>query len=135
MTSEGAVGLGPPRMVPSEEWKNDSPCLVCRETPGLSRECEFCPHNTPLTYDTPAPPSVPVRPPASSSDDPTSPSHYARFPVQPLDFIQQNRFDFLTGNIIKYVVRAPYKGQRLLDLRKARVYLDKLIAAAEAEAP
>lgn len=30
---------------------------------------------------------------------------------------------FLRGNIIKYVLRAPYKGDELEDLKKAAVYL------------
>lgn len=31
---------------------------------------------------------------------------------------------FLRGNIIKYVLRAPYKGSELQDLEKAAVYLE-----------
>ena len=30
---------------------------------------------------------------------------------------------FLRGNIIKYVLRAPYSGEELKDLKKAAVYL------------
>ena len=65
-------------------------------------------------------------------DSPLSPSHYSRFPIQPLDFIERNGLSFLEGNVIKYVLRAPYKGRRTEDLRKARVYLNRLIARAEA---
>lgn len=64
-------------------------------------------------------------------DSPLSPSHYSRFPIQPLDFIEKNGLSFLEGNVIKYVLRAPYKGSRTEDLKKARVYLDRLIAQAE----
>jgi len=34
---------------------------------------------------------------------------------------------FLRGNVIKYLWRAPYKGNELQDLLKAREYLDKEI--------
>lgn len=113
----------------------DSPCLNCRESIGLSTVCLMCPDKPPLNYDGGYAPATGrtslTVPPPDRADDPTSPRHYARFPVQPLDFIQRNGLDFLTGNVIKYVVRAPYKGRRLEDLRKARVYLDRMIDAAE----
>lgn len=55
-----------------------------------------------------------------------APSYYSRFSIQPLDFIAANKLDFLTGNIIKYVMRHDAKNG-LGDLQKARVYLDRLI--------
>ncbi|WP_297894719.1 DUF3310 domain-containing protein [uncultured Desulfovibrio sp.] len=61
---------------------------------------------------------------------PTSPSYYSRFKIQPLDFIAANNLDFLTGNIIKYVMRHDAKNG-LEDLQKARVYLDRLIQRAK----
>jgi chorismate mutase len=36
------------------------------------------------------------------------------------------------GNIVKYVARAPHKGNELQDLKKARWYLDRLIEQLEA---
>ena len=72
------------------------------------------------------------KPRPMGKDSPLSPSHYSRFPIQPLDFIEKNGLSFLEGNVIKYVLRAPYKGSRTEDLKKARVYLDRLIAQAEA---
>lgn len=36
---------------------------------------------------------------------------------------------FNEGNVIKYVSRHKYKGKPLEDLKKARFYLDRLIAA------
>ena len=56
------------------------------------------------------------------------PKHYtAGFEIQPIDFIVENQLDFLEGNIIKYVSRYDMKGG-VKDLRKAKFYLDKLIA-------
>jgi len=52
------------------------------------------------------------------------PEHYSSHPsgVEP---IQITKFEsFLRGNIIKYVMRAPYKGRELQDMYKARQYLD-----------
>lgn len=39
---------------------------------------------------------------------------------------------FCLGNAVKYLARAGKKGSRVEDLRKARWYLDREIAAAEA---
>lgn len=63
-------------------------------------------------------------------DDPTNPSHYSRWQIEPLDFISANNLDFLRGNIIKYIMRYDAKGG-LEDLKKARVYLEKLIEKVE----
>lgn len=38
------------------------------------------------------------------------PSHYARWPIEPIEFIEANGFEFWRGNIIKYASRAGYKG-------------------------
>ena len=63
-------------------------------------------------------------------DNPLSPSHYSRYKIQPLTFITENGLDFLTGNIIKYIMRHDAKNG-LEDLKKARVYLDKLVEKVE----
>lgn len=59
------------------------------------------------------------------------PPHYTMGGIEVYDFISSWDMSFPEGNVIKYVVRAPYKGQHVRDLKKARWYLDKLIAAAE----
>ena len=50
-------------------------------------------------------------------------SHYQEHPsgIQPIEITQFE--SFLRGNIIKYVMRAPYKGDELADLEKAAEYL------------
>lgn len=67
---------------------------------------------------------------AGSYNTITRPAHYARFAIEPLDFIKANNFNFLVGNVIKYVCRYDAKNG-LEDLRKAREYLDHIIAQEE----
>lgn len=69
----------------------------------------------------------------SSTESPINPTHYSRFPIQPLTFITENKLDYLQGNIIKYVCRYPYKGG-VTDLKKAQRYLEELIKKEEANA-
>lgn len=54
----------------------------------------------------------------------TSPSHYLikGTNFQAIDITRHETF--LRGNIIKYVLRAPYKGSELEDLMKAKQYLE-----------
>ena len=54
---------------------------------------------------------------------------YTQFAIQPIDFIMENKLDFLEGNIIKYVLRYKAKGG-VEDLHKARVYLEWMIEAS-----
>lgn len=57
-----------------------------------------------------------------------SPPHYARFTIQPLDFVMANGLSYAVGNVIKYVCRYPHKGRPLEDLEKAKSYIETLIA-------
>lgn len=59
------------------------------------------------------------------------PTHYTTNGVECIDYIRQQVDDFASyceGNIIKYVHRYKNKGGPVDDLRKARQYLDWLIA-------
>lgn len=55
------------------------------------------------------------------------PSHYARFEIQPKDFIVRNGFEFWRGNVVKYASRAGHKmypnktalESEIIDLEKA----------------
>lgn len=58
--------------------------------------------------------------------------HYEQFNIQPVVFIAANNLDFLTGNIIKYVLRHSKKNG-VQDLEKAKHYLDMLIQKAKGE--
>lgn len=58
------------------------------------------------------------------TDQIVRPAHYIVHPsgIEP---IQITRYEtFLRGNIIKYVMRAPYKGNELQDMYKAKQYID-----------
>lgn len=61
------------------------------------------------------------------------PEHYTKGGIEVHDFISAWSMDFDTGNVIKYVTRAPYKSNKLEDLKKARWYLNKSIEKAEKE--
>lgn len=58
------------------------------------------------------------------------PNHYNKG-IEVIKFIESWKMDFSTGNVIKYVTRAPFKGKYLEDLKKARFYLDRLIKRTE----
>ena len=57
-----------------------------------------------------------------------------RYHPSGIETIQITRHEsFLRGNILKYVLRAPYKGNELEDLKKASVYLQWEIERLETE--
>jgi hypothetical protein len=62
------------------------------------------------------------------SDQVNHPTHYTSHPSG-VEAIQITEFmSFCLGNVIKYVMRADYKTDRLEDLQKARWYLDREIS-------
>lgn len=63
-----------------------------------------------------------------------SPDHYERWKIEPITFIMENELPFAVGNVIKYVMRAPYKNG-VEDLEKAKRYIDFLINQAEGRSP
>ena len=65
-------------------------------------------------------PSIPVNPVIPD------PYHYRKMPIEPWDFIQQNKLDFFEGNVVKYICRWRTKGGAD-DLRKAITYIEKII--------
>lgn len=66
----------------------------------------------------------------SDNNSATRPSYYGDYVIKPIDFIVNNDITFAEGNIIKYVVRWKQKNG-IEDLKKAKVYLDKLIELTE----
>ena len=57
--------------------------------------------------------------------DNINPNHYKRGDIEVIDFILDQNFNYLEGNIIKYVSR--YKDKNgLEDLKKAQWYLNRL---------
>ena len=55
------------------------------------------------------------------------PSHYTRGKIEVIDFIEDQQLPYHLGNVIKYIARAGYKGDKMEDLKKARWYLDRYI--------
>lgn len=56
-------------------------------------------------------------------------THYTSMKIQPWEIIEAHNLDFWTGNCLKYLLRK--KGNKLVDLKKARHYLDYLIEREE----
>ena len=67
--------------------------------------------------------------------DPTNPSYYGHDEavIECIEYIESHAFDFLEGNVIKYVTRYQNKNGSE-DLKKARWYLDRLIKREEGKA-
>lgn len=73
--------------------------------------------------------------PIPAPDSVNHPPHYQTAAgLEAIDVIQAFNLDFLRGNSVKYLLRAGKKGDALEDLRKARWYVDRAIAAHEAAA-
>lgn len=63
---------------------------------------------------------------ATENDPVNHPDHYNQIPgIECIDVTQH--FTFCLGNVVKYVWRAEFAGNRLEDLLKARWYLEKEI--------
>ena len=58
------------------------------------------------------------------------PAHYAGMKIDVIEFCLANRIDFAPGNVIKYLCRYKEKGG-IEDLKKARNYIDRMIADEE----
>ena len=60
------------------------------------------------------------------------PAHYnVPGSIEVIDFIESWSLDFNEGNVVKYVTRQKHKSDALEDLKKARFYIDRLIALQE----
>ena len=59
------------------------------------------------------------------------PRHYTIHPsgIETIELTEH--MNFCLGNVIKYVMRAPYKGKQLEDLKKASWYLNREINRLE----
>lgn len=58
--------------------------------------------------------------------DAINPNHYKQGNIEVIDFILDQKMDYLEGNVIKYVSRYKFKNG-LEDLNKAKWYITKLI--------
>jgi len=74
----------------------------------------------------------------SKEDMVNHPPHYKQRGMEVIDVIEagigdQGFIGYLLGNILKYLLRFRHKGKPIEDLKKARWYLDKLIAVVSGE--
>ena len=63
-----------------------------------------------------------------NSDNVNHPPHYTVGGIETIDFIEAKSLGYNLGNVIKYVTRADYKGNKLEDLKKALWYLNREIS-------
>jgi len=68
------------------------------------------------------------------NDPVNNPSHYTSGGIKVIDVIEAFDLNFRLANVIKYVLRAGRKGDKLQDLEKAIWYLDREIDKLEDEA-
>ena len=59
------------------------------------------------------------------------PPHYNTCSIEVIDAIEDWGLGFHEGNIVKYIARAKHKDDEIVDLLKARWYLDRLIGLKE----
>jgi hypothetical protein len=55
------------------------------------------------------------------------PEHYNKGTIEAINLIEDWDLNFSVGNVIKYMLRAPYKGEEVQDLEKAKWYLERHI--------
>ena len=65
------------------------------------------------------------------ADNVNHPSHYRVGGIETIDFIEAKGLNYHLGNVVKYITRADYKGNRLQDLKKAQWYLNRAILNLE----
>jgi hypothetical protein len=59
------------------------------------------------------------------SDMVNNPEHYKIGGIETIDFIEAKNFGYNLGNVVKYISRADYKGDRLENLKKAQWYMNR----------
>ena len=67
------------------------------------------------------------------ADKVNHPEHYGGEEdlYEAIKVIEAWKLGFCLGNTVKYICRAPHKGSSLVDLKKARWYLDRAIQRVE----
>lgn len=59
------------------------------------------------------------------------PAHYNFGNLEVIDVIEDWRLGYHLGNVVKYIARAPHKGEELQDLKKGLWYLQRYIKMVE----
>lgn len=63
----------------------------------------------------------------AKTDPVNHPAHYKVGGIETIDFIEAKKLNYNIGNVVKYLTRADYKGNRKQDLEKALWYLKREI--------
>lgn len=66
----------------------------------------------------------------ASKETVNHPEHYNKG-IEAIDIIESWGLNFSLGNAIKYIIRAPYKGNQVEDLKKAKWYIEREIERLE----
>ena len=69
-------------------------------------------------------------------DDPVNhPGHYTSSKIEVIEYILDHGFDYLLGNVVKYISRAGLKSKdtEIQDLEKAQWYLNRKIEELKAK--
>ena len=66
-----------------------------------------------------------------AEDKVNHPSHYKIGGIETIDFIEAKNLGYNLGNVVKYITRADYKGNKLEDLKKAQWYLNRAVTTLE----
>jgi hypothetical protein len=61
-------------------------------------------------------------------DNVNHPPHYKTGGIETIDFIEAKSLSYNLGNVVKYITRADYKGNKLEDLKKAQWYLNREVS-------
>ena len=64
-----------------------------------------------------------------AADPVNHPAHYKAGGIETIDFIEAKQLNYNLGNVVKYITRADFKGNREQDLEKALWYLKREIGA------
>lgn len=70
-------------------------------------------------------------PKKETKDNVNHPSHYKVGGIETIDFIEAKSLSYNLGNVIKYITRADFKGNKLEDLKKAQWYLNRELSNLE----
>lgn len=66
-----------------------------------------------------------------NSDGQIGGNHYKDFAITPIEYILKNNLGFAEGNVVKYISRYDKKGTPVEDLKKAKDYVELLLAHYE----
>jgi hypothetical protein len=65
------------------------------------------------------------------TDNVNHPAHYKAGGIETIDFIEAKSLSYNLGNVVKYITRADYKGNKIEDLKKAQWYLNRELSNLE----